>query len=240
MELGISGRVALVTAASRGLGRGAALAFAAEGCNVAICGRTEATLAQTEKELAAAGVGVLALCEDVTDPLAPGRLVEAVVQRFGRLDILVGNAGGPSPGPALDLTDQQLTDALQGHLLTMVRLTREAVPHMRLGRWGRICFITATGVREPLPGHALSATARTSLWAWAKTASHELFVDGITVNTLCPGAHETDRMKELDHPGPRGDPEDFGRLAAMLCSEPAKFLTGAAIGVDGGSTLALL
>jgi 3-oxoacyl-[acyl-carrier protein] reductase len=122
----------------------------------------------------------------------------------------------------------------------MASLVREAVPHMRREQWGRICLITATGVREPLPGHALSATARSSLWAWAKAASHELIRDGITINTLCPGAHDTDRMKEIDFPGPRGDPEDFGKLAAVLCSAPARFLTGAAIGVDGGSTLALL
>jgi 3-oxoacyl-[acyl-carrier protein] reductase len=240
LDLGINGRAALVTAASRGLGRASALALAADGCNVAICGRTAATLAGTEAELSALGVDVLALEMDVGEPRAAEALVAATVERFGRLDILIGNTGGPATGPALSLSEEELRDALDVHVLRMTALVRAAVPHMQSRRWGRICLITATGVREPLPGHALSATARTALWAWAKAASHALIADGITINTLCPGAHDTDRMKEIDFPGPRGDPSDFGKLAAMLCSQPAGFLTGAAVNVDGGSTLALL
>jgi 3-oxoacyl-[acyl-carrier protein] reductase len=240
MDLGLAGRVALVTAGSRGLGRAAAQAFAEEGVNVAICGRTPETVATAEKELAACGVDVLGLVEDVGDSGAAGRIVGAVLERFGRIDVLVGNTGGPPPGHVLDISDDQLAEALDAHIMAMVRLTRAVVAPMQTAGWGRICYVTATGVHEPLPGHAVSACVRTGLWAWAKAASHDLIGHGVTVNTLCPGAHDTDRMKEIDFPGPRGRPEDFGKLVAMLCSAPAGFVTGTALCVDGGATLALL
>lgn len=241
MDLGISGRVALVTASSKGLGKASALALAEEGCKVVICARGEDALWATEKELAA-HTEVLALVDDVTKPDAPLRLVEATVDRFGTIDIVVPNAGGPPPGRALEFDDQQLAAALNANLITSVRLVKEAVPYMRLSHWGRICCITSYSVKQPIPTLALSNTARTALWAWIKTAAADLFADGITINTSAPGSHATDRMKELGGGSTEGmgDPADFGRVVAFLCSQPANYITGVALQVDGGATLGLL
>ncbi len=239
MDLGVAGRVALVTASSKGLGRSSAVALAQEGANVVICARGKEALAGAEAEVGRHSE-VLAVQADVTDPSAPGRLVEAAVERFGRLDILVANAGGPPSGRALEVDDDQLQAALNANLLTSVRLVREAVPHLRAGGWGRICLITSSSVKQPIPTLSLSNTARTGLWGWAKTAAADLFEDGITLNLVCPGLHATDRVKELSlGAGPLGDPADFGRVVAFLCSEPARFVSGTAVLVDGARSLGL-
>jgi 3-oxoacyl-[acyl-carrier protein] reductase len=240
MDLGIAGRVALVTSASKGLGRASAVALAEEGAKVAICARGEEALREAEAELAA-HAEVMAVPVDVTDPAVAPALVAQVVDRFGRLDILVANAGGPPPGRSLDLDDEAIGEAVNANLLTSVRLVRSAVPHMRAGGWGRICLITSSSIKQPIPTLALSNMARTGLWAWAKTAAGDLFGDGITLNTICPGLHATDRIKELDiDPNlPVGDPRRFGQIVAFLCSEPAAFVNGAAVLVDGGRCLGL-
>jgi len=241
MDLGIAGKVALVTASSKGLGRASALALADEGCKVVVTARGEEALRQTEKELAER-TEVLAITEDVTQPDAPKRLVEATVDRFGGVDILVPNAGGPPPTLALEFDDEQLAAALNANLITSIRLVREAVPHMCANKWGRICCITSSSIKQPIPTLAMSNVARTALWAWIKTAAQELFPDGITINTAAPGSHATDRMKQLgggDTSG-MGDPADFGKVVAFLCSQPANFITGAALQVDGGATVGLL
>ena len=241
MDLGLHGRVALVTASSRGLGRAAAGALAAEGARVAICGRGEASLRSAEEDLVDAGAEVLALVDDVTDPAAPARLVAATVARFGALDVLVANAGGPPPGRALEVDDDQLLAALNANLLTSVRLVRAAVPHMRATGWGRICLMASYFVRQPAGHLALSNTARTGLWAWAKTAAADLAGDGVTLNLVLPGPHDTERMRELGGGAgaPMGDPADLGRVVAFLCSEPAGFVSGAALQVDRAATTAL-
>ncbi len=241
MDLGISGRVALVTAASKGLGRASALALAENGVKVAICARSEGPLREAEAELSQHG-DVLAVVTDVTDPGAPGRIIEATVERFGRLDILVGNGPGPPPARALDVDDGALEAAINANLLTSVRLVREAVPHMRARGWGRICLITSAAVKQPIPNLALSNAARTGLWAWAKTAAADLFPESITLNLACPGYHATERTRELNigPDTPMGDPADFGQVVAFLCSQPAAFVSGVALQVDGARTLGLL
>lgn len=241
MDLGIAGRVALVGASSRGLGRASAAALAGEGARVAICGRDESSLAETAEALRAGGAEVLAVAADITAAGTPAQLVEETVARFGRLDIVVPNAGGPPPGRALEVSAAQLSAALEANLLTSVRLVEAALPHLRAGGWGRICCITSYSVVQPIPTLALSNTARVGLWAWAKTAAHDLAGSGITLNLACPGPHATARMLELGggDPSAMGDPEDFGRVVAFLCSEPARFVSGAAVVVDGGATLAL-
>ena len=241
MDFGISGRVALVTASSKGLGQASALALADEGCKLVVCARGEDALRATEKELANR-TEVLAVVDDVTEPDAPRRLVEATVERFGTVDIVVPNAGGPPPTRAFEFDDQQLAAALNANLTTSIRLAREAVPHMRSRHWGRICCITSSSVKQPIPTLAMSNVARTALWAWIKTAAQEVFADGITVNTACPGSHATGRMKELGGGNTEGmgDPADFGRVVAFLCSQPANYVTGVALQVDGGATLGLL
>lgn len=241
MDLGIAGKAALVTAASRGLGLASARALAAEGARVAICGRSRDALDAAAAALSGSGADVLAVEADVTDPASPSQLVRATVERFGRLDILVANAGGPPPARALELADSQIEEAVNANLTTSVRLVREALPWMTSAGWGRICLITSVSVKQPIPTLALSNLARTGLWAWAKTAAGDLLESGVTLNLACPGLHATDRVLQLGSPpGPLGDPADFGRVVAFLCSQPAGFISGSAVSVDGASTLGLL
>lgn len=237
MELGLSGKVALVTAASKGLGLASAAALAAEGARVAICARDPERLSAAA---AAIGTDVLAIPADVTEPDAPARLVAATVERFGRLDVLVANAGGPPQARALEVTDDALAQALNANLVTSIRLVREALPHLRAAGGGRICLITSSAVKQPIPTLALSNTARTGLWGWAKTAAQDLAADSITLNLICPGLHATDRVRHLGFEGPMGDPGDFGRIVAFLCSAQAGFVSGVALQVDGAATLGLL
>jgi 3-oxoacyl-[acyl-carrier protein] reductase len=237
MDLGLDGKVALVTAASRGLGRGAALALAAEGCRIAICARGDEGLRATAAEI---GADTLAVPADVTDPAAPRRLVEATVERFGGLDVLVANAGGPPRARALEVEDAPMLEAVNANMLASIRLVREAAPHMRAAGWGRIVLITSSAVKQPIPDLAYSNAARTGLWGWAKTAAQDLVDDGVTLNLVCPGLHATDRVRELGHTGRLGDPEDLGRVVAFLCSASAGFVSGAALQVDGAGTLGLL
>jgi 3-oxoacyl-[acyl-carrier protein] reductase len=239
VELGLEGRVALVTASSKGLGLASAQALSQEGAKMVLCARGEEALA----EAAAAMPGeALAVPADVTDPGTPARLVAAAVERFGGLHVLVGNAGGPPPARALEVTDDALLAAIDANLLTSIRLVRAAVPHMRDAGWGRICLIASISVKQPIPTLALSNTARTGLWAWAKTAAADLAGDGITLNLACPGTHATERMRQLGGLGDGrvGDPADFGKVVCFLCSDQARFVSGAAVQVDGAATLGLL
>jgi 3-oxoacyl-[acyl-carrier protein] reductase len=239
VDLGLDGRVALVTASSKGLGRASAQALSQEGAKVVLCARDGRAL----EEAAAAMPGeALAVPADVADPDAPARLVAAAVERFGGLHVLVANAGGPPPGRALEVTDDALLAAIHANLLASIRLVRAAVPHMRAAGWGRICLITSISVKQPIPTLALSNTARTGLWAWAKTAAADLADDGITLNLACPGTHATERMRQLGGLGDGrvGDPADFGKVVCFLCSDQARFVSGAALQVDGAATVGLL
>jgi 3-oxoacyl-[acyl-carrier protein] reductase len=237
MDLGLAGKVVLVTASSRGLGFASARAFVDEGAKVTICARGAESLRAAQAEL---GDEVLAIQADVTEPDAPRRLVEATVERFGALHVLVANAGGPPKARAIDVDDATLQAAIDANLLTSVRLVRECLPQMRGAGWGRICLITSSAVKQPIPDLTASNTARTGLWAWAKTAAQDLVGDGVTLNLACPGLHATDRVKELGYTGRMGTPRDFGRVVAFLCSEPANFISGAALQIDGAGTLGLL
>ena len=239
MELGLDGKVALVTASSKGLGRASALALRQVGAKVVLCARNRAAL---EAAAAAMPGEALAVAADVTDPAAPRRLVDTCVDRFGGLDVLVANAGGPPPARALEVDDQALLAALQANLLASIRLVQAALGPMRAAGWGRICLITSKSVKQPIPTLALSNTARTGLWGWAKTAAADLFADGITLNLACPGSHDTERARETGSlgDGPVGDPADFGKVVCFLCSDPARFVSGAALGVDGATVAGLL
>ena len=236
MDLGIGGRVALVTASSAGLGRAAAEALAGEGAKVVVSARGRDRLEETAAAIRSRGSAVLAVPADVAAPEVPGQLVSAALEAFGRLDIVVANAGGPPAGRALDIEDDGVRAAVEANALSSIRLVRAAVPHMRAQGWGRICCISSYSVVRPLPNLALSNLARTGLLAWARTAAADLAAEGsgITLNLACPGPHATDRMVELGGSGgPMGDPADFGRVVAFLCSEPAAFVNGAAVVVDG-------
>jgi len=241
MDLGLEGRVAVVAGSSKGLGRAAAEALADEGVRLVISGRRDDVLRNTEETLRSRGAEVVAVCADVTESAAPQQLVTVALDRFGRLDIVVPNAGGPPPAGSLEVDDEAILNAIQANLLTSVRFVRAGLPHMRQAGWGRICCISSYTILQASPTLALSNTARTGLWAWAKTAAADLRDTGVTLNLACPGLHATDRMLELGggQGRPMGDPADFGKVVAFLCSQPAAYVNGARIVVDGGDTLAL-
>src|SRR3712207_1401453 len=236
MDLGLTGRVAVVTAASKGLGRATAQALAAEGARIVLNSRNAAALS----ELAATFDEAVVVPGDITDATLPDQLVAAALERWGRVDIVVGNAGGPPIGSALDVDDEQLLAAVNANMLASIRLARAAVPHMRERGWGRVVFIASATVRQPARDLVLSNVARPGLWAWTKTAAQDLADTGITVNVAAPGLHATDRLLERGTTGRTGDPADFGKVVAFLCSEPANFVNGIALGVDGGTVTGLL
>lgn len=250
MDLGLTDRVAVVAAASKGLGRATAMAIAREGCRIVVCARGEEALRRTAAELALAAGGedrVLALPLDVVNE--PERLVEAAVERFGALHVVVPNAGGPPTGGAMDFDAAAYREAFEANCVASIRMAQAAVPHMRDAGWGRICFVASSFVKHPAPFLALSNTARSALTAFAKTLAGEVAADGITVNTVLPGTHDTDRIRGLGGGddlaaaipvGRLGRPEDFGDVVAFLCSEPANFVTGTTVLVDGGRYPGLL
>jgi 3-oxoacyl-[acyl-carrier protein] reductase len=246
MDLGLAERAAVVTAASKGLGRGTALALATAGCNLVLNARDPAALKTTADECREHGVDVIEVPGDATATETPAALVARAVDAFGRLDIAIANAGGPPPGKALDADDDLIRQAVENNLLASARLVRAAVPPMTANGFGRVVCITSTAVKQPIIGLALSNTARTGLYAWCKTLATELAADPatktITVNLACPGLHDTDRVRQLhggDAPAGIGDAEDFGRVVAFVCSTSARYITGQAILIDGGATLGL-
>lgn len=239
MDLGIAGRTALVTASSKGLGRGAARALAGEGVNVMLSARGEESLVATVDEINDAGGSAAYVVGDVTEADMPARMVESTVERFGSIDIVVANAGGPPVMRSMQIDGEALAKAVNDNFMTSVRLVQAAVAHMGPNGWGRICCITSSSIKEPIPTLSLSNAARVGLYAWAKTAAREL-PDGVTLNLVCPGMHATDRILDLAFEGRKGDPDDFGRIVAFLCSGPAAFVNGSAVVVDGGALKGLL
>ena len=253
MDLGLEGKVALVTGATSGLGLASAKALAAEGASVVLCGR-RADLAEREAGALPDALGVAA---DITDPDVPARLVDAAIERYGRLDILVGSTGGPTPGTALDTPAEAYDDALALLVKPMVRLSHLVVPHMRDAGSGRIVFVTSTVVREPVPMLVLSDAVRMAVHGFAKTLAKQVAGDGITVNCVMPGRIATDRVASLDQAaanatgrsvgdvraagersipaGRYGDPAEFGAVVAFLCSQQAAYVSGASVPVDGAA-----
>lgn len=233
MDLGIADRVAIVTAASRGLGRAAATALAAEGVRLVVNARSTEQLEELRDEL---DVDVEIVAGDATDEKLPDRLVGRALDRFGRLDIVVANNAGPKPAGAFEVTDQQIRDAVTANMLSAVRLVRAARPTLVEQKWGRVCLIASGSARQPMDNLVLSNATRPALWGWAKTAANELTASGVTLNLVCPGAHATGRVIELGRQDRTyiGDPADFGNIVAFLCSAYTGYLTGTAVVVDGG------
>ncbi|GGL05954.1 short-chain dehydrogenase [Sphaerisporangium melleum] len=259
MDLGLTGRVAMVAAASSGLGLGVARALAAEGAHVSIAARDPGRLAAAHAEVDAAGPGrVLSTPVDMRDDDAVQAWVERTAAEFGALHVVVTNAGGVPHGKADAFTPGQYREAMDSSMLPHVAMSLAALPHLRAAGWGRILMITSEAVRQPLPGTALSATARVGLLGFAKGLVHALGPSGVTVNVLAPGCHRTPAfetflearlahdketaLKEITAEiplGTVGDPEDFGALAAFLASEQARFVTGTVLVADGGNTRGL-
>jgi 3-oxoacyl-[acyl-carrier protein] reductase len=242
MELGISGKRAAVAAASSGLGLGSAKALAADGARVAICGRDKG---RVEEAAALVGAGCVALACDVSDAAGGEAFVAAATEALGGVDILVTNAGGPPPGNFSSTDTAAYPAALGLNLLSVIGMCKAAVPPMQAQGWGRVVAITSLAVRQPMGNLILSNTARAGATGFLKTLAREVADDGVTVNSVQPGSHWTKRIQTL-YPGGRpedvrmGDADDFGSIVAFLCSEQAKFLTGAQIHVDGGAYQALL
>jgi 3-oxoacyl-[acyl-carrier protein] reductase len=242
VDLGLTGTRALVTAASKGLGKACAAALAQEGASVVIVSRHEQDLARVEREISASGH----LALDLAEPESPGRAVQAAVDTLGGLDILVCNAGGPPPG-TFESTPLALWDSgYQLTLMSAVRLAKAAMPHLKASGRGRIVNITSLSVRQPVANLVLSNAFRSALTAASKTLSAELAPFDATVNNLAPGMVLTDRIRQLYGDdlesveksipmGRLGRPEEFGAACAFLCSLQAGYITGQTIGVDGGA-----
>lgn len=239
MRLGLDGRRALVTGGSSGLGLATARALAAEGVDVVVASRSADKLSRTRLPHVVA---------DVSRADEVERMVAEASERLGGIDILIANAGGPPPGNFASTPLEAYDTALRLNLTSTVAMCQAVVPGMRANGWGRIVAITSYSVREPIAHLILSNTARAGVTAFLKTLSREVARDGITVNSLQPGLHLTDRLSSL-YPdqasieaaaktvptGTLGDPDDFGHVAAFLCSEHAKYITGTSIPLDGGA-----
>jgi 3-oxoacyl-[acyl-carrier protein] reductase len=246
MDLGLSGRTAIVCGASSGMGLAVAEALASEGANVAIFGRRRELL---ERE--ADRIGALAVRGDLTDPQALQTLVDTTVEAYGGVDVLVLNGGGPPPGPAAGLTAEDVEAAVELLLLPHVRLVDLCLPHLRASGRGRVVAIESTSVKEPLPNLALSNAVRPGVVGWLRTLATELGPDAITVNTIAPGRIDTDRFRTVYPDGlteadrqriPLRRVGSAGEIAAVACflaSEAASYVTGATVTVDGGLTRGL-
>ena len=249
-------RAALVMAGTKGIGRGCAEQLAAAGLAVAVCARTGADVAATVEHLRGAGAQAHGIVADVSDPVDLAAAFDTVDEAFGRLDVLVANAGGPPPGDFMDLADEHWLIGYQLTLMSAVRAIRHAVPRMRTGRSGRIVVIGSSSVRQPVSGIALSNAFRPALAGVVKHLAAELAADGITVNMVSPGRIDTDRVRQLDERaaersgssyeavrrteeagipmGRYGAATEIGALVAFLASEQAGYITGQTPLVDGG------
>jgi 3-oxoacyl-[acyl-carrier protein] reductase len=247
VDLGLSGRTAIVCGASAGMGLAIAEALAAEGANVAMFARRRELL-QREADR----IGALAVRGDVTNPADLKRLVDRTLQAFGGIDIVVNNSGGPPRTAAVKLTDDQVESTVELLLLSAIRLTQLSLPQLERSGRGRIVNIASSSVREPIDNLALSNAVRPGVVGWAKTLAREVGPKKITVNTIAPGRIETERLAEAFQGQPRtedieaiplrrfGQPREVAQVVCFLASDSASYVTGTVIPVDGGLTRSLL
>lgn len=263
MNLGLKNKVALVAAASRGLGRAVAEELAAEGASLLLCSRSEDAINRTANEIAqATGGKVIAVAADVSNPDDVSRLVKFGTERLERIDILVTNAGGPPAGQFESLTPAQWEAAARLTLFSATELARHVLPGMKERHWGRILNITSIAVKQPVDNLILSNSLRAAVTGFARTLANEVAQFGITVNNIMPGYTRTERVEELARMmaekqgttpdefvgrwereiplGRLGEPREFAALAAFLVSERASYITGTSIPVDGGWIKALI
>jgi len=257
MDLGLKNKVALVAASSQGLGRAVAEELAAEGASLVLCAREPKPIAEVAATIAdQSGAHVLAVPADVTVTDDIKRVVDAGNERFGRIDILVTNAGGPPAGTFEQITREQWEDAMRLTLLSAIEFARQVLPGMKERRWGRILNITSIAVKQPVENLMLSNSLRAGLTGFARTLANEVAAEGITVNNIMPGYTRTERLEDLANMmaekqgisaaefrakwekeipmGRLGEPREFAALATFLVSERASYITGTSIQVDGG------
>jgi len=243
MDLGLSGKTAIVCGASSGMGLAVAEALAAEGANVAMFARRRDLL---ERE--ADRIGALAVRGDLTVPKDLAKLVELTLGAFGGIDVLVNNGGGPPAGPAAGVGDDAVEEAVELLLLSVIRLTNLCLPHLEASGRGRIVNIESSSVRAPIDNLALSNALRPGVVGWMKTLAREVAPKGITVNTIAPGQIDTERLRSvggvrnvsLIPMGRVGEPAEIAAVACFLASDRAGYVTGAVVPVDGGVTRNLL
>lgn len=257
MNLGLQGKTALVAGSTSGIGLAIAKALAGEGTRVALCGRR---LDVAERE-ASSLPGAIGVRLDLTSDASVEFAVDEVTSTFGDIDIVVLNGGGPPPCAASELTAPNLAEWLSPMLLGQIHLVSLVLPKMRASGWGRVLAVGSSGVQQPIPHLAISNIARSGLAAYLKTLAGEVARDGVTVNVILPGRIDTERVAALDKNaaardgvdetvirdrsqaaiplGRYGRPEEFGDVAAFLCSDRASYVTGAQIRVDGGAIAAL-
>ena len=262
MDLGLKGRVAFVAAASRGLGRAIAESLAAEGVQIACCARSAEIHARATELEDRFGVKALGVVADVSVPAEVEAAVAAAIERFGKVDILVTNAGGPPPGPFESHGADAWRRAIALNLDSVVNLTRAVLHGMKERRWGRIMNVTSIAVKQPVDGLILSNSVRAAVTGFARTLANEVAPFNITVNNLMPGYTRTERLDALAAAhskskgisreeafaawesqipmGRVGEPKEFAALAAFLASEQASYITAQSIAVDGGWIRSLL
>ena len=263
MDLGIRGKVALVSASSRGLGRAIAEELAAEGANLVVCARGEDALSKAADEIRTrSGVEVVAVAADVSEPAGLERVASTALEKFGRVDILVTNSGGPPSGPFESLSAEAWDSAVRLLLTSAVGLARAVLPGMKERRWGRILNVTSIAVKQPIEGLMLSNSLRAAVTGFARSLANEVAPFNVTVNNLMPGYTRTDRVEQLARAsagrsggstkdtfakwekeipmGRLGEPRELAALAAFLASERASYITGSSIAVDGGWIRSLL
>jgi 3-oxoacyl-[acyl-carrier protein] reductase len=263
MDLGLRDKVALVAASSQGLGLAIAAELAAEGANLVMCARGEESLRKAADSIAGStGVEVLTATGDLLSAADIKRIVDFTLERFGRIDILVTNSGGPPSGTFDTLTTEQWTDAVRGLLSSVTEMTRLVLPGMKERGWGRILCVTSIAAKQPVEGLMLSNSIRAAVTGFAKTLSTEVAEYGITVNTILPGFTATERVQDLAEAlakkegtdastirarweseipmGRLAHPEEFAAVAVFLVSERASYITGSSIAVDGGWIRGLL